>query len=117
MRIAWKPVGLGALFLAAGLALLAWGWARALAAPAPGAFAVLGAGVLLALLGSLMVVVPLLVPMLHRIYGPYAFAATGGACPVVRKCLRCGEYTLRGSAACKHCGAPLGAAPEPQGGS
>lgn len=108
MRIAWTPVLLGAGATLGGLALGWQGW-RGMASGVPDASSVagLGAGVLLTLLGLLLLVVPLLVPLLYRVYGEAAFTTRGGACPVVAKCARCGEFNFRGRPSCKGCAAAL----------
>jgi hypothetical protein len=108
MRVPWVPLLLGAGLTVAGAWFLTRGWA-AMAAGEPNAegIASLGAGVLLALLGLLMVAVPLLVPVLYRLYGDAAFTTRAAACPVVAKCGRCGEFNFRGRAQCKGCGQGL----------
>lgn len=108
MRVPWSPVLLGLGLAAAGAWFASRGWAG-LGAGAPDAAAVssLAAGVLLLLLGVLMAAVPLLVPVLHRLYGDAAFTTRASTCPVVLKCQRCGEFNFRGRAACKGCAATL----------
>lgn len=107
MRVPWMPL-LGLALTAAGLWFADRGWA-ALGAGVPDAAAIssLAAGVLLLLLGLLMVAVPLLVPVLYRLYGEAAFTTRGATCPVVLKCQRCGEFNFRGRAQCKQCASAL----------
>jgi ribosomal protein L37E len=102
------PLLLGLACTGLGLWFLADGWAAASAGGDPAAAAPsFAAGALLLVLGPVMAIAPLLAPALYRIYGAEAFASRGGACPVVAKCARCGEFTFRGKEACKACGAPL----------
>jgi hypothetical protein len=108
MRVAWKPALAGLLALGAGAWLAARGWAQLMdEGPASSGLAPLTAGVLLALLGALLVAVPLAVPVLYRLYGEAAFTSRGAACPVVARCARCGTFNFRGRAACKDCGTAL----------
>jgi hypothetical protein len=108
MRFPWGTTLLGLAALAGGAWLASLGWAQVGAGSLdPAALTQLAAGVLLALLGALVFAVPLLVPVLFRIYGPEAFTSRGGACPVVQKCPRCGEFNFRGRAQCKACGDAL----------
>lgn len=113
-KLAWTPIVLGSILAAAGLFLLAQAWtaiSNVRDVPGPGTLVAIAAGAVLALLGLLMVAVPLLAPVLHRIYGDQAFTSRGTACPVVSKCARCGEFNFRGRPSCKECGTALGAAP------
>lgn len=107
MRIAWAPVVLGVACAAGGLWLMVEGWGQVVSG-VPGAAGMvwLGAGVLLTLLGMLMVVVPLLVPILFRLYGDDAFTSRG-VCPVVSRCPRCSDFNFRGRPDCKACGTSL----------
>lgn len=108
MHVASVPVLSGAAIALGGLWLLWHGWVLAVGSGELAAgVASLGAGTLLALLGLLMFAGPLLVPVLYRIYGAQAFTSRGGACPVVQKCARCGEFSFRGRGQCKACGSPL----------
>lgn len=108
MRFPWATTLLGLAALLGGAWLAAQGWAAVGADSLDAAgLTQLGAGVLLALLGALVLGVPLLVPVLYRIYGAEAFTSRGGACPVVLKCARCGEFNFRGRAQCKGCGDAL----------
>jgi hypothetical protein len=108
MRVAWVPVVLGAGLTLGGLWFLWQGWVQVVSGGVTASgVASLGAGTLLALLGSVMFIAPLLVPVLYRIYGERAFTSRGGACPVVARCARCGEFNFRGRPQCKGCTAPL----------
>jgi hypothetical protein len=110
-KLAWTPILLGSVLVLVGLVLVQRGWAHvASASPEPSALGLVGAGMLLALVGVLMVAVPLLVPLLYRIYGDQAFTSRGTACPVVSRCPRCSEFNFRGRPSCKQCGTVLGAA-------
>lgn len=107
MRVPWATPLLGLAAFLGGAWLAQQGWASLGPVPDPAGTTQLAAGVLLALLGALAFSVPLLVPVLYRIYGPEAFTSRGGACPVVQKCPRCGAFNFRGRAECKQCGDAL----------
>ncbi|MCA1814262.1 MAG: hypothetical protein LC624_10000 [Halobacteriales archaeon] len=108
MRIPWSTtlLGLAAFLGGAWLANLGWAAFEASSTDAA-ALTQLAAGVLLALLGALVLCVPLLVPLLYRIYGEAAFTSRGGACPVVQRCPRCAAFNFRGRVRCKGCGDAL----------
>lgn len=108
MRVAWPPLLLGLGLLGLGVWFLGRGWGEVVGGTiGASGVASLGAGALLAVLGSIMAVAPLLAPLLYRIYGEQAFTSRGGACPVVMKCARCGEFNFRGRPVCKGCAAHL----------
>ena len=108
MRVPWVSLAFGAACTAGGLWLAARGWSSLGGTePTAAGLASLGAGVLLALLGALLLLVPLVVPLLYRLHGDAAFTTRASACPVVAKCGRCGTFNFRGRAACKDCGVGL----------